>query len=899
MAWLKSNINRVIDRVLVASLLLAIIGVPSARADEPFGLKARVPWTASRLAGSPEPPLPFTVEKVFTKLESKNPIYIADEPGTDSLWVIQSVDDKIMRIVRVKDDFGADRAETLLDLAEQQVYSACFHPDYATNGFVYIFSNGPKPLPDRMNRITRYTVDRQAPRGINPDSAEVIIEWKSGGHDGGDMAFGTDRMLYITSGDGTSDSDLWDSGQTLNDLLGGVLRIDVEHREGGRPYAVPRDNPFVDTPGARPEIWAYGLRNPWRMSADLKSGQIWVGNNGQDLWEQAYLIRRGENYGWSVYEGGHPFYLERRRGPTPHVPPTIEHPHALFRSLTGGVVYRGDKHPDLDGVYIYGDYSSGRIWGMKHDGQKPLWHRELADTSLQIAAFRVDHHGELLVADYGSGIYRIVPLPPRKEAPPFPTLLSETGLFRSAADQQPDAGVIPYSVIAPGWTDGARADHFMAVPGSEKVGFEAGSTWRFPDGTALVQTLTLGDKAGQEPSGRRIETRVLLRQQGEWAGYSYRWNAEQTDATLVAIDGEDLALPPGPGGVDRKWRIPSRSECMACHSRAANFVLGVSGLQLNRDHDYGGTADNQLRTLDHIGFFESALSKPPQDLERLADPADGSADLERRARTYLYVNCSSCHVEAGGGNAKMELNFGTPREKTNLIGARPQHDTFGIANAMLVAPGEPDRSVLVHRLSTRGRGQMPPLVSNRVDEKAVGMIREWIAGLKPERPFVRAWKVEDLAASIDTLPSGRSIESGRKTFREVGCLQCHRAEGEGGSVGPDLAGVAGRLGRLELLESVLLPSKVIADEYANHLIETEDGTVVSGKIEREDDKVVVLRPPSSGDPVAVEKAKILERRRSDLSNMPLGMVDVLEKEQLLDLLAYLLNATQPAKPEAK
>ena len=129
------------------------------------------------------------------------------------------------------------------------------------------------------------------------------------------MAFGHDGMLYITTGDGTSDSDTWNSGQTLDDLLGSVLRIDVDRRDGERPYAVPPDNPFVDTPGARPEIWAYGLRNPWRMGVDPKTGQIWVGNNGQDLWETAYLIRRGENYGWSVYEGSHPFYLERKRGP--------------------------------------------------------------------------------------------------------------------------------------------------------------------------------------------------------------------------------------------------------------------------------------------------------------------------------------------------------------------------------------------------------------------------------------------------------------------------------------------------------------------------------------------------------------------------------------------------------
>ena len=201
-------------------------------------------------------------------------------------------------------------------------------------------------------------------------SEQVIIEWHSEGHDGGGLVFGHDGMLYISTGDGTTDSDGWVSGQDLSELLGGVLRIDVDHPNGTQAYSVPNDNPFVGMKDARPENWAYGLRNPWRMCIDQKTGRIWAGNNGQDLWETVHLIRRGENYGWSVYEGSHPFYLNRKPGPTPPVPPTIEHSHAEFRSLTGGVVYYGAKFPELNGVYVYGDYSSGEIWGARHDGSR-------------------------------------------------------------------------------------------------------------------------------------------------------------------------------------------------------------------------------------------------------------------------------------------------------------------------------------------------------------------------------------------------------------------------------------------------------------------------------------------------------------------------------------------------
>ena len=897
---MRFRMNRSIPCVRLALLLGLLPGLAPAAGDEPFGLEKRIPWDAGRLSGSPEPPLPYTVEKTFTKHSWKSPLYIADEPGTSKLWAVQAGPeaDKGSQVVRIDADPDLADSEVLLDLPGLVTYSVGFHPSYATNGFVYVFSNGPRDAKERFNRVVRYTVGREPPRRIDPASEELVIEWKSAGHDGGGMTFGLDGFLYLTTGDGTSDSDGWNSGQTLDDLLGSVLRIDVDRRDGDRRYAVPADNPFVDRPGARPEIWAYGLRNPWRICSDPKTGQIWVGNNGQDRWETAHLIRRGENYGWSVHEGSHPFYLERKRGPTPIVPPTIEHSHAEFRSLTGGVVLHGSKYPDLDGAYIYGDYSSGRIWAMKHDGRRAIWHREIADTSLQIASFQANQRGDLLVTDHGGGIYRLVPTPKLLQAAPFPTLLSQTGLFASTIEDRPDPALIPYELNAPGWNDGAVAERFMAVPGDSKLGFEADKSWTFPDGTALVQTLSTDREPGNAATHARIETRVLLRQQGEWAGYSYRWNADQADATLVGMAGEDAALPAAVGGgPGQPWRFPSRAECMSCHGRAANFVLGISGSQLNREHDYGGVRDNQLRTLDHIGLFTAALPKPPRELAQFIDPADESRDLEGRARAYLHVNCSGCHVEAGGGNSQMELGLTRPREKMNLIGARPQHDTFGLADAMLVAPGDPGRSVLVHRLARRGPGQMPPLVSHRVDDSAVKLMRDWIAQLKPDRPFVRAWGMDDLVPLLPRLKPDRAMEGGRKVFRDTGCIQCHRFEGEGGTVGPDLEGIARRLAPKDLLESIVDPSKVVADEYADAVIATVDGSIHTGRVEREDDAVVVIRPLPPAAVVSLRKDDIVERRRSAQSNMPAGVLNVLGDEQVLDLLAYLLDDSRPGTPK--
>jgi putative heme-binding domain-containing protein len=248
-----------------------------------------------------------------------------------------------------------------------------------------------------------------------------------------------------------------------------------------------------------------------------------------------------------------------------------------------------------------------------------------------------------------------------------------------------------------------------------------------------------------------------------------------------------------------------------------------------------------------------------------------------------------CHVEAGGGNAQMELEFVRGKERMNLIGARPQHDTFGIDNAMLVAPGDPSRSVLLQRISRRGPGQMPPLMTTVVDSRAAQLFRDWIAQMKPERPFVRDWAMDDLLPALDQLKAGRSLESGKAAFRDVGCAQCHRFAGEGGSVGPDLTGVGKRLKAQEVLESILLPSKVISEQYAATEIETKDGEIIAGRIESETDRALVIRAnPLAPENITVPKRSILRRTLSKTSNMPTGIVNVLEKDQVLDLLAYLM-----------
>jgi uncharacterized repeat protein (TIGR03806 family) len=734
-------------RILAVSVLLVSFGECAEdrpAAEQPFGLSRRIPWNDSRIVGSPDPILPYKTVRAFPKLVIKQPLSMTPEPGTNRLFILQHLNVWAGpgRLLAVPDDQAASEAKLLVEI-DGLAIGIAFHPDYEKNGFLYVGLNGPLEGSDnKTTQVVRYTVSRRQPQGIEPNSKRLIIEWASNGHNGGDIAFGNDGYLYVSSGDGSSDSDANLTGQTLNDLLGAVLRIDVDHPAAGRNYGVPKDNPFVNRPGARGELWAYGLRNPWRLSFDRESGQLWAGNNGQDLWEQVFLIQKGGNYGWSVSEGSHAFHVQRKAGPDPITAPAAEHSHSEARSLSGGRVYRGSRLPKLVGTYVYGDWSTGRVWGVKHDGTKATWHQELVDTPFNITGFGFDHSGELYVIDHAGGFYRLEPTTEADQpTQPFPTRLSQTGLFASVADHKPHPAAIRFEVSAPQWADGATLEHFAALPGLEravqKPQLNAGGSWTLPNGSALVQTLAL-DRIGDagKPAHQRVETRLLVRQQGEWTGYSYRWNAEQTDAELVPAAGgsqeieiADAAEPSGRR--EQVWRFPSRSECLFCHSRAAGFILGFNPLELDRDVDYGGIVDNQLRSLEHIGVFEGALPERGEKRPRLVNPYDVQAPREARVRSYLHVNCSTCHVPEGGGNARMDLSLTTALGRMRLINEPPAHAQFNIPDARLVAPGSPERSVLSHRISRRGTDQMPPLGTTEVDRTAVKLIADWIRALPP------------------------------------------------------------------------------------------------------------------------------------------------------------------------
>jgi glucose/arabinose dehydrogenase len=295
---------------------------------------------------------------------------------------------------------------------EQGMLGLAFHPKYKQNGefFVFYSLKGQK----LANVLSRFRVSKDDPDKADPDSEEELLRIKRPfwNHDGGTICFGPDGYLYVALGDGGAADDPFKNGQKLNTILAKVLRIDVDGREGDKPYGIPKDNPFVGKMDAAPEVWAYGLRNVWRMAFDRKTGKLWAGDVGQNLYEEIDIIEKGGNYGWSIREGLHPFSANGVGPRKDLIDPIWEYHHDIGKSITGGAVYRGKRLLELDGHYLYGDYITGRIWALQYDDAKKrvVANRPLQRTRELIFSFGEDERGEVYflapAVTPGRGIFR-------------------------------------------------------------------------------------------------------------------------------------------------------------------------------------------------------------------------------------------------------------------------------------------------------------------------------------------------------------------------------------------------------------------------------------------------------------------------------------------------------------
>jgi len=367
---------------------------------------ALLSWTAQSSAGVQSlRDFDFGLELVADGFERSVQVVDAGD-GSGRLFVVEQTGR--IRIVRGGQTVDApflDISHLVSCCGERGLLGLAFHPDFAGNGFVFVDYtdvNG-----DTI--VARYRVDPVTPDQVDAASAETIltVEQPAANHNGGMLAFGPrDGYLYVALGDGGGGNG--QNGQDPNTLLGKILRIDVDTSAGGRPYAIPPDNPFVDQPGARAEIWVLGLRNPWRFSHDHTTGDLWIGDVGSATYEevnyQAAASRGGENYGWNALEGTE---CRADDGCPGFVPPVSGFDRDEGCVVTGGYVYRGAAAPELNGVYLFADYCGGRVWGLVREPTGGWARLGPVETGLRISSFGEDEAGELYIVDLNGAVYRV------------------------------------------------------------------------------------------------------------------------------------------------------------------------------------------------------------------------------------------------------------------------------------------------------------------------------------------------------------------------------------------------------------------------------------------------------------------------------------------------------------
>lgn len=393
--------------LIVAALAL----IPSSSCSGQESAATTPPKPVAKDSTIPE----IELVSAYPDLTFERPVWMLQAPGDDKHVFVLEQSGRILVFEHSK---GTTKTEVFLDIVaktlsysngghdEEGLLALAFDPDFAKNRTFYIHYNASRP---RRGIIARFRTQRDNPLRADKASEEVILEVNKpfGNHNGCCLLFGPDNYLYATFGDGGAAGDPHNNGQKLNTLLSKMLRIDVRRGDGGRNYAIPKDNPFVNRKDARGEIWAYGLRNVWRMSFDPATGDLWAGDVGQNEWEEIDIVTRGANYGWKAREGAH-VYDRGTKTPDPPIDPIIEYGRDAGWSVTGGYVYRGKNQPSLQGVYLYGDYVFGTIWGLRYKDGKVTDHRVLLKQPKNIASFAEDAEGEVYVLAFDGKIYRIV-----------------------------------------------------------------------------------------------------------------------------------------------------------------------------------------------------------------------------------------------------------------------------------------------------------------------------------------------------------------------------------------------------------------------------------------------------------------------------------------------------------
>lgn len=691
-------------------------------ASEP-PVKTTAPRTGGGLAFPLHPPALTEIEtsRVFGRLDVERPVFITTAPGdAEHLYVVEQ-GGTIARLVRGSDGREHEEFLNLTDRVrrehnEEGLLGLAFAPDYATSGVFYVFYSASNPRRSQISRFRTGTDGRGDPK---TEDVVLSVEQPFGNHNGGALVFGPDGHLYAGFGDGGSGGDPFDAGQDRTNLLGTIVRISVG---ASGSYEVPRDNPFVSEKGVRKEIWAFGLRNPWRMSFDRQRGDLWVADVGQDNLEEVDIVVRGGNYGWRIREGSQAFAASKTRTDKEQlIGPIAEYGRGLGESITGGYVYRGLAIPSLRGAYVYGDFVTGNLWALRRAADGTV-QSELIGAVPELSSFGEDQEGELYALSFKRGIVQLKSASSPDTA--FPRKLSETGLFTDVATLTPAASLRPYEPTVELWSDGAEKLRWVVLPEGGKVEYSRDDAWQFPVGTVTVKHFELPLDDREPTRRRRVETRVMVHEADGWSGYTYRWNEGQTDAELLTAPmSEAIAVIRNGAKQSQVWEYPAGNLCMRCHTESYGRVLGLRTHQLHRPDD-----DLIARWREEGLFANPPPAAEDDDLPSFPRLDDESAPLEARARAYLETNCALCHNPARDHASSVNLLFAAALEDAKLVD-HPSDAPLGLAEERRVHAGQPNSSALWVRMTMMGPQRMPPLATQRVDPEGTQLVRRWIESL--------------------------------------------------------------------------------------------------------------------------------------------------------------------------
>ncbi len=743
----------------------------------------------------------WDVENAFPNLTFVDPVDMEEIPGHNK-FVIAS---KIGELWVIDKNSSASTKQKILDIsnntkavADGGLLGILLHPQFTqvnspNAGYIYVFY---KYTPDKnLNtqsaymRLSRFTMDLNT-YVINPSSEMILFQQydRHEFHNGGSMFFGPEGFMYICVGQEGAPEYSETSTQRFDlGLFSGIMRIDVDmdpsrsHPIRRHPvdvatlpagwpasmsqnYYIPNDNPWQDPSGqSLEEFYALGIRSPHRMSYDPVTGWIWLGDVGTARREEVNIIKESDNCQWPILEGDRPGVLPDMppSGIGNDTPPYLSLTRDIATCVIGGFVYRGQKWKDqLEGIYLFGDHVSRNIMAIDYDPTGSNTHdyfHDLNDIEILttvpaegvgnksgIAHFDTDAEGEIYVLKLfgtnqdGGKIYKL------KQAtfnPEPPALLSQTGFFSDLSTLTPAAGVIPYSVNSPLWSDGAAKNRWVAIPNDgsyntaeEQVQFTQSGDWVFPSGTVLAKHFELPIDETDLSKTVRLETRFSIKKDdGLMYFVTYRWNEAGTDAYLIDdAESRQISVKNADGHTEiQRWDYPSRFQCLSCHNPNAGDGLGLSTHQLNGDLFYPSTGrtDNQLRTWNALGIFNPSFTEAELGTFPKAYAIDDpSASLDLRIRSYLDANCAHCHQPDGGVYALFDVRFETPLAETGMIYG-PTLGSYSFAPSFVVVPQDPEHSMLWIRDNSVDDDKMPPLGKLIVDDKYMPVLTEWINSL--------------------------------------------------------------------------------------------------------------------------------------------------------------------------